>query len=549
MKSRLFIFLPLLIVSVLCGGDSKPNIIFILSDDQRADSVGFMGNTIVRTPNLDALASDGTVFEQAYVTSAICTPSRATYMLGQFERRHGVNFNSGTAMAPEAWARSYPVLLREAGYFTGYIGKNHLPIGEQGYFTGLMERSFDFWWAGHHHLSFYSKEYHEIFDNAAADTQPEIVTEGALAFLDPESNEGFLENAVDFLTRRPSDQPFCLSIALNVPHGASVRTMEQRPTDDALYRTAYREWQETLPLPPFYTAKADIIEPKLPSDLLLADLRQTGYDWVDEPASVRDRVIRQYQLIEGIDRMIGELRAHLEELGIADNTIIIYASDHGLFSGEHGLGGKSLCYEALMHIPFIVYDPRLPAGHRGRRLSELVQAIDVAPTILSLAGIAPAKTMQGADLTPLLRGETAGWREYAFGENLWSNIFGNPRCETVRSAEYRYIRYFRNDNRALREATAPKDYYKVSDQLRGAYRKHLTSTITGEPVVYEELYHTASDPYEAVNLAGNPAYADILATLRDQCARLVAEAKGGVDTAPLTIPVGHEALKTDYRQL
>lgn len=525
--------------------EERPNIIFILTDDQRWDSVGFMGQKIGKTPHLDKLAGDGVVFENAFVTSAICTPSRACYMLGQYERRHGINFNSGTSMAPEAWAESYPVLLRENGYFTGYIGKNHLPIGDRGYFTGLMEESFDYWYAGHHHISFYSKEWHEIFSNAKADTQAEILTEGAMAFLDPNSNEAFIKNAIRFLECRTNDNPFCLSICLNLPHGFSTGRMEMRPTDDILYRTAYREHQETLPLAPHYTAREDILEPKLPADVLLTQLRQNGYDWVDQPETARERMIRIMQAVTGIDRMIGRLRDKLYQMGIADNTVIIFTSDHGLFNGEHGLGGKALCYETTLKVPMVIHDPRMQGG---RRLEDLVLSIDIAPTILSLAGIDQPGIMQGADLTPLLRDEKAAWRDAAFGENLWSNIFGNPRCETVRTAEYRYIRYFKNNNEEKRNRTPKDQWYVVSEEIAEEYRVHLTSTIKGEQPVYEELFHTSQDPYEAINLAGDPAYADKLKELRAKCITLVAEARGDVNTPPSTVPAEHDHLKTDYRK-
>lgn len=524
--------------------EKKPNIIFILTDDQRWDSVGFMGQKIGQTPNLDQLASDGVIFDNAFVTSAICTPSRACYILGQYERTHGINFNSGTSMAAEAWKNSYPVLLRNNGYFTGYVGKNHIPIGDKGYRTGLMDKSFDYWYAGHHHIGFYPKEYHAIFDNASADTQPEIVTEGALAFLDPESNEAFMTNAVSFLERRPDDKPFCLSVCFNLPHGFSVSKMAMKPTDDALYRTAYREWQDTLPLQPFYTAKKDITDPKLPADVLLSQIRQHGYDWVDAPETARERMIRTMQAVTGIDRMVGKLRTKLKEMGIADNTVIIFAADHGLFNGEFGLGGKALCYETCMKVPFVIYDPRVQGG---RRLKNLVQSIDVAPTILSLSGTKDPGTMQGADLTPLLRGEKTKWRDAAFGENLWSNIFGNPRCETVRTAEYRYIRYFKNDNLEKRLHTPNDQIYVVSKEISDDYREHLTSTIKGEQPVYEELFHTSEDPYEAVNLADDPAYANILNELRVKCVQMVAEAKGDVTTLPATVPVTDEDLTTQYR--
>ncbi|WOO39309.1 sulfatase-like hydrolase/transferase [Rubellicoccus peritrichatus] len=525
----------------------KPNIIFILTDDQRADTVGFMGNEIVRTPNLDRLAADGHVFEQAFVTSAICTPSRACYMLGQYERKHGINFNSGTSMSPEAWAKSYPVLLRENGYFTGYVGKNHLPIGEKGYFTGLMEDSFDYWYAGHHHIGFYPKDKHEIFDNAKVDTQAEVMTESVLAFLDPESNEAFIDNAVQFLERRPDGQPFCLSIALNLPHGFSMERMEMRESDDELYKTAYRDQKDSLPLPPTYIAREDIKKPKLPADVLLTQLRQNGYNYVDKPEGVRERNVREYQAITGIDRMIGKLRQQLEDLGIADNTVIIITSDHGIFNGEHGLGGKSLCYETCLKVPFVMYDPRLADEQQGKRMRQLVLSVDVAPTILSLAGIEVPNTMQGSDINPLLRDDSQEWRQYAFGENLWSNIFGNPRCETVRSDEFRYIRYFKNDNLDLRARTPKDKFYQVSPEMRENYNASLTASIKGEAPVYEELYHISSDPYEVENLVNDPAYAKVLAEMRLQCQQLVTEAKGDVEAPPSTIVTDHKWHRTAYR--
>src|SRR5690349_7189891 len=127
--------------------EKRPNLIFILTDDQRWDSLGLTGNPVVKTPNIDRLAAEGTFFPNATVTSAICTPSRACYFLGQYERKHGVNFNSGTALTAAAWEKSYPALLRSGGYFTGYIGKNHVPVGARGYDSGLIEKSYDFWYA------------------------------------------------------------------------------------------------------------------------------------------------------------------------------------------------------------------------------------------------------------------------------------------------------------------------------------------------------------------------------------------------------------------
>ena len=275
----------------------RPNLVFILTDDQRYDTLGCTGNTFTRTPHLDRLAAEGVLFANAHVTSAICTPSRASYFLGQYERRHGVNFNSGTALAPEAWAGSYPVLLREAGYFTGYVGKNHVPVGAHGYDTGLIEESFDFWFAGHKHLGFYPKGRHPNFHAAKADTQVEILEEGAATFLDAEQT--FIEGAGAFLKSRPKDKPFCLSVSFNVPHGAGTESMKLLPSDPELYRTAYRDRLEELNLAPNYLARAGIRNPKLPPDVLRTGFRQTGYDYVDTPAGMKERLIRETQTVTG----------------------------------------------------------------------------------------------------------------------------------------------------------------------------------------------------------------------------------------------------------
>lgn len=514
--------------------DERPNIIFILTDDHRADLLGCYGNEIIETPSLDQLSRDGALFENAFVTSAICTPSRASYFLGQYERRHGINFNSGTAMAPEAWANSYPVRLREAGYFTGYVGKNHVPIGPQGYESGIIEESFDYWYAGHGHLRFYPKDHHEIFLHASSDTQIEIVEEGALSFLG--NTESFIDGAKSFLSQRDTEKPFCLSVAFNLPHGAGTSTMRMLRTDDALYRTHYRDRIKALPLPANYRARDEIDLPRIPADVHYVQFRQTGYDYVDQPDTLRERMVRQYQTVTGIDRFLGSLRSELEQQGLDDNTIIVVASDHGIMLGEFGLGGKALNYEPCLRIPMIVMDPRLPRSERGLRLKHLVMSIDIAPTLLEWAGADIPETIQGRSLISILKDNSAEWRDAAFAENLWSTIFGNPRCESVRTARWKYIRYFAND-RTLYEGIAMKDAYRVIPGQGAAYERWLTSSIEGEEPDYEELFDLESDPEETKNLAANPSYSDVLEEMRDQCRRLVREAKGDVEARPLTLPL------------
>jgi arylsulfatase A-like enzyme len=515
----------------------RPNLIFVLTDDQRRDTLGCYGNTFIQTPELDRLAADGTLFENAFITSAICTPSRACYLLGQYERRHGVNFNSGTALTERAWQRSYPVLLRDAGYFTGYVGKNHVPVGERGYNTGILEQSFDYWYGGHGHLKFYPKEVHAIFRNAKADTQVEVLEEGVANFLTP--HEDFLNGAVEFLHRRPGDQPFCLSVCFNVPHGAGTSSMKQLPSDPEIYRTLYRDRIDSLPINPLYVAKAEIREPKLPSDVHYVQFRQGEYDYVDALDTLRERMIRQYETVTGVDRFVGRLREQLAALGLADNTVIVFASDHGIMLGEFGLGGKALNYEPCIRVPMIAYDPRVPKAARGQKRSELVQSIDVAPTLLSAAGVEVPTSMQGRDLGALLHGEHPAWRDAVLAENLWSTVFGNPRCETVRTANWKYTRYFAND-RTLASSPTGSEAYATSDAQRGAYRRWLTSSYMGEKPDYEELFAIDSDPNETTNLAAIPANQPKLAESRRRLDTLLREARGDTDAAPDTVTLGDE---------
>jgi len=435
-------FLLLLLVTVLkTHAQDRPNFVFILTDDQSYGYMGCTGNPIVQTPNLDGLAADGTLFTNAHITSAICTPSRASILLSQFERKHGINFNSGTSMSPEAWQKSYPMVMRENGYYTGWIGKNHVPIGIGGYQSGMMEQSFDFWYAGHGHLSFYPKERHDIFKNAQVNTQAEIITEGVEAFL---SNEEKLEGALTFVESRPKDQPFMLSVCFNLPHGASTSTMQQRTSDDEIYKSLYRDVD--IALPKHYVAKEDINTPKLPPSIHHAEDRQEGYDYVDKPETLKERYIRQLQSMTGIDRMLGKLREKLKEEGLDNNTVIIFTSDHGLFMGQFGLGGKALCYEYTTHVPMIIYDPAIKQKNKVNQSDALVQSIDLAPSIMSRAGIQIPESFQGKDLYPLLTGEKQKVRDYLFTENLWSTQFGNPRCESVQDKEWKYIRYYENKN-------------------------------------------------------------------------------------------------------
>lgn len=526
-----YLFSLFLFSYLLVNAQEKPNFIFILTDDQSYQFMGCTGNEFVKTPNLDQLANDGVLFTNAHCTSAICTPSRISILLSQYERKHGVNFNSGTSVNETAWNNSYPILMRKAGYYTGWIGKNHSPIGKGGYESGLMEKSFDYWYAGHGHLGFYPKKRHKIFKDAEFDTQIEVVDEGVDDFLTPQEKK--LKRAITFIDTKPEDQPFMLSINLNLPHGAGTRSMMLKDTDDDLYKTAYRDI--TFPLPQNYVAKTDIKTPKLPADLLKVENRQTGYDIMDTPEGFRERYTREMQTMTGIDRMVGNIIKKLKKEKLYKNTVIFFTSDHGLFHGQFGLSGKALCYEQTTHVPMFVFDPRTPKKQRGIKTNALAQTIDIAPTMLSMAGISVPETFQGKNLTPLLKKQKQEIRDYIFTENLWSTQFGNPRCEAVQNKEWKYIRYYKNENfPALEKIKTAKLFnipqnkllYKVSDLEMAIYRHYSDTSLEGEPAVYEELYHLTDDPTETTNLVKETKYANVLDNLRKIWLEELTKARG-----------------------
>lgn len=496
----------------------KPNVVFILADDQRFDELGCTGHPLIKTPNIDRLAREGALFENSFASSASCLPNRTSLLTGQWERRHTVGWDSGSALSAKQWADTLPMVLKRIGYTTAYLGKNHTP--------GLRHWDFDYYYGNRlGHLGFYPKAAQPIFKNATADTQPEILGEGAVNFL--ETDARFVERAGEkagvFLRERPKDQPFFLYVCFNVPHSGGTGSMRQRPTDDALYRTTYRDLESQMPLPPGYIAEADVKAPKLPPDIY-SGKQIASYDYRRTPEALREQRVRGCQTVTGIDRVVGQILEQLKRLGQADNTIIVYSSDNGILHGEHGYGGKCLLYDPSIRVPLIIHDPRLPTDRRGRRVKELVVSQDVAPTLLDLCGITAPAAMQGRSLRPLLRGEKVEWRRDLFCESLIL-LQDYPIIQGVRSADWKYIRYWAN-----RET--PEDY-----------RELLNLGLNGESPAYEELFHLAVDPLEQNNLASDPKHAAQLKAMRARCVELLRETRGDPQALP-SMPAAEWANET-----
>lgn len=385
----------------------RPNVVFLLTDDQRADAMGCAGNPIIRTPNMDGLADDGIRFTNAFVTTSICMASRASIFTGQYERKHECTFGK-PPLSPEDFAKTYPVMMRQAGYQTCFIGKFGVSLKDP-------------------------KQYFDVWHGFGG--------QGKYENKDKQGNDRHLtsimgDQAVDFIARASAkpDQPFCLSVSFKAPH---VQDRDKRQfIPDPAYKDLYRH--DTIPRPE--TATEEHFQ-RLPKFLQETEGRKRWKIRFATPEMFQRSVKNYYRLITGVDVQIGRIRDELVRRGLADNTIVVFSADNGFYLGERGLAGKWYGHEESMRVPMIVYDPRMPADRQGRCVSQYALNVDIAPTLLDLVGLKPAETMQGRSLVPLLHGKDVPWRDAVFYEHLFErhNI---PKSEGVRTERWKYLRYF-----------------------------------------------------------------------------------------------------------
>jgi arylsulfatase A-like enzyme len=498
-----------LILCVLCAfvveasAAKKPNVIFIKTDDQRFDSMSLTGHPVTRTPNIDRLAKEGVFFENAFITSPICGPSRANFFTGQWERknRQGFTYVSKNHIPKKQFDDSWLMQLKRAGYFTGYIGKHHAQIGPPRERNQYMKEGIDFCYLKPGHLGF-DLMRHKEFQNLKNSSQIEGLFEATEAFMRPGKDKAyFFETAhasvKDFLHDRDPDKPFCLSVNFNLPHAASIGGMGSNPSHPEMYRSLYNDVQDKFEFPSGYPN----IEVPLPEKVFRQE-ELMGYYHTTNPRVLLDKKTKMARAVAGIDRFVGNLREQLEQLGLADNTILVFASDHGLLLGEHGLGGKTFLYEECIRIPMIFHSPFFTEKQRGKIVQQLVVGQDVPATILDLCGLSVPESYQGKSMVPLIEGGRTAWRQDVFCENLFTDQ-GYPRMEAVRGAEWKYIRYFSKE----------KD--------RKQYLPD--ASIQGEQPIYEELFRLSFDPKEQNNLASDSKYAAVLKAHRQRCQELVTE--------------------------
>jgi arylsulfatase A-like enzyme len=445
---------------------ARPNILFIMVDEMRWNVMSCAGHPLVKTPHLDRIAREGTRFATAYTVAPICGPSRYSLFTSRYAHVHGAVDNSEDA-TPAPGQVLLPALLKKEGYETAISGKLHFsPRGP--------DYGFDYFWSDRnegpgklprwpeHVLAKYGKATNAL-KKPGSSPFPDDPLGRDLATLEMDANDTQVAwtsaRAIEYLGKRDTSRPFFLYVSFLEPHSPSLLVDR--------YRRMFDPAQ--MPIPP-------LPEKTSSGSKRSADNRHE----VADPEIVRAMTAAYFAKVQIVDEQIGRVLARLDQLGLTDNTIIVFSADHGNMLGDHGRWFKGVMHEGSSRVPLMLkVPPSHPAAktfNGGKVVNEIVENIDVMPTLLNLIGrpLPADPGFQGRDLAPLAAGNAAGWKNRAFSER---------GSMMVRTPEYKLI------------------------QARG--RGH-------EPPL--ELYDLKNDPGENVNLAGNPQYAKIQADLAKQLA-------------------------------
>ena len=467
----------------------KPNIIYLMADDQCSYSVGCYGNTDVKTPQMDKLGRDGVIFDNHYDTSSICMASRANVMTGKYEYKTGCNFTHGN-MKGDVWAGSYPVLLRKAGYFTAFAGKFGFIVEGK----GLCERDFDMWGGGPGQTT-YTTAKNKSMAKYAAKYPHSTLSYGA-----------FGQDVIKQAVKR--NKPFCLSISFKAPH----RPVTPDPKFDDVY--AGKKF-----------AKPDNFGREYSRHFSAQSKKGRQYGRFSEWKYDRDYdgVMAKYnQLIYAIDVAVGMIREELTRQGVADNTVVIYTSDNGYICGSHGYASKVLPMEESSRVPLMIYDPRSATAGKKLRCQALTGNIDFAPTIMDLAGVGRPKDMDGKSLVPLLADPGKDVRDHMAFMNVWGPLPTHSLTALTKRWKYTYWWYAgegmtpaeelfdtENDPLELKNLAAAGEHARDLEAMRAKYDRELALWKThAVPYNNYQRYGTLFDrtiPWEKKASLGKPA--------------------------------------------
>ena len=463
---RLLIFLFLLCTVKISAekNDKKPNFLFILVDDQPHDAVGFSERyPFLKTPNIDKLASEGVNIKNFFVTQSICSPSRASFLTGTYPHIHGVNQNNKFVDPDWDTYAPYSVHLQKNGYETAHIGKIHM-AHKRG--KKHIRPGFDYW------FSFIGQG--QYFDPRVNDNGIETQEKGYITDILTKKTVDWLEN------KRDSNKPF----SLNLWHKAVHEKHLPAPRHKDLFKN------EKLPEPPHDTHKETFKgKPEWQRRKTFGFRWKEGDILPDELNEKRWPInkFKNMQLLRSliaVDESLGKVIETLEKIGELDNTVIIYSSDNGYFMGEHTFKDKRLAYENSIRVPMIIRYPRLIK--ESTEIDEQCLNIDLAPTILELAGIDKPNYMQGESMLDIITGKkNSKWRksilfEY-YVDDAWP--YAGPDQLAVRTNQFKLV-----------------DNFLEND--------------------IDELYDLINDPGEMNNLINDEEYETIELELRNESKRL-----------------------------
>lgn len=446
----------------------RPNVLFILTDDQRWDALGLAGNRHLKTPNMDRLGREGVYFRNAFCTTSLCSPSRASILSGLYAHRHGVvdNFTEYPA-----GLKSFPRVLQGEGYETAYIGKWHM--GED---NDMPRPGFD-WFVTH-------KGQGKYFDTEFCfNGERREVVKGYYTTVVTDMAEAWLK-------RPRGGKPWCLMIGHKAPHSFYLPEEKYAKAFDAV-RTPYPETAFMLDDKPAWIKDRLYTWHGIYGPLF--DWRKRFPD--DSPEAVKDfeAMNRAYwATLLSVDDSVGRLYRLLEARGELDNTVIVFMSDNGILSGEHGMVDKRTAHESSIRVVQLVRYPGLTPPAAPRVVEQQVLTVDVAPSLLELCGAPALPETHGRSWVRLVREGDPAWRTSWFYYYNYERQFPyTPNVRSLRTDSWKYIRYPHGD---------------------GTPDRHMA-----------ELYNIEFDPGERHNLIANPKYAAVAAGLREELARVMAE--------------------------
>jgi N-acetylglucosamine-6-sulfatase len=423
------------------AGAKKMNVIFILTDDHRPDFMGFTGKVKwQKTPSMDKMANEGAYFKNAFVTTSLCSPSRASILTGQYSHVHTIVDN--VAGEPDNLV-FFPQYLQKAGYQTSFFGKWHMGDDDD-----RPRPGFDHW---------------ESFRGQGVYYNPKLNINGKQnEYKDSTYITDLLtQHSIDWMNKRDKNKPFFLYLSHKAVHSPLAPAKR--------HKGMYKNLKYEKPATYWQTQNEEYKKLKWPEWVKQQRYSWHGVDYMYHNHNDIDSMVQAYcETLMAVDESIGTVIDYLKANGLENNTMVVYMGDNGFSWGEHGLIDKRHFYEESVKVPFLVYAPGM--FKQGQRIDRMIQNIDIAPTVLELAGLKAPSYMPGKSFNQLLKGDTTKWRDKIFYEYFWEYDFPmTPTVFGVRTDKFKYIRY------------------------NGIWDRN-------------ELYDLENDPNETINLIEDPKY-------------------------------------------